>query len=60
LTDLTHFGSSLERTRILLRDIELKGERNRGLYILKSRGMKHSSQIHEFLLTNQGIGLLDI
>ncbi len=70
MTDLTHFGSSLERTSeeisslidtwILLRDIELKGERNRGLYILKSRGMKHSSQIHEFLLTNQGIGLLDI
>jgi circadian clock protein KaiC len=70
LTDLTHFGSSLERTSeeisslidtwLLLRDIELKGERNRGLYILKSRGMAHSNQIQEFLLTNQGIDLIDI
>lgn len=70
LTDLTHFGGSLEHTSeeisslidtwLLLRDIEIKGERNRGLYILKSRGMAHSNQIQEFLLTNQGIDLIDI
>jgi len=70
LTDLTHFTGSLEHTSeeisslidtwLLLRDIELNGERNRGLYILKSRGMAHSNQIQEFLLTNQGIGLIDI
>jgi circadian clock protein KaiC len=70
LTDLTHFIGSLEHTSeeisslidtwLLLRDIELNGERNRGLYILKSRGMPHSNQIQEFLLTNQGIGLIDI
>jgi len=70
LTDLTHFGSSLERTSeeisslidtwILLRDIELNGERNRGLYILKSRGMPHSNQIQEFCLSNQGIDLIDV
>jgi circadian clock protein KaiC len=70
LTDLTHFTGSLEHTSeevsslidtwLLLRDIELKGERNRGLYILKSRGMPHSNQIQEFLLTNWGIGLIDI
>jgi circadian clock protein KaiC len=70
LTDLTHFGGSLEHTSeeisslidtwLLLRDIELNGERNRGLYILKSRGMAHSNQIQEFLLTNRGIGLIDI
>jgi circadian clock protein KaiC len=70
LTDLTHFGGGIERpseeisslidTWLLLRDIELNGERNRGLYILKSRGMAHSNQIQEFLLTNQGIGLIDI
>ncbi len=70
LTDLTHFGSSLERTSeeisslidtwLLLRDIELNGERNRGLYILKSRGMAHSNQIQEFLLSGQGIDLIDI
>jgi circadian clock protein KaiC len=70
LTDLTHFGSSLERTSeeisslidtwLLLRDIELNGERNRGLYILKSRGMPHSNQIQEFFLSNEGIDLIDV
>ena len=40
----------------LLRDIEVGGERNRGLYVLKSRGMAHSNQIREFLLTAAGIG----
>jgi len=70
LTDLTRFTGSLEHTSeeisslidtwLLLRDIELNGERNRGLYILKSRGMAHSNQIQEFLLTNQGIDLIDI
>jgi circadian clock protein KaiC len=70
LTDLTHFTGSLEHTSeeisslidtwILLRDIELNGERNRGLYILKSRGMAHSNQVQEFLLTNEGIDLIDI
>jgi len=70
LTDLTHFTGALEHTSeeisslidtwLLLRDIELNGERNRGLYILKSRGMAHSNQIQEFLLTNQGIELIDI
>jgi circadian clock protein KaiC len=43
-----------------LRDIEIGGERNRGLYILKSRGMAHSNQIREFKLTNHGIELLDV
>ncbi len=52
--------SSLIDTWILLRDIEIGGERNRGLYVLKSRGMAHSNQIREFRLTNQGIELLDV
>jgi circadian clock protein KaiC len=52
--------SSLADTWLLLRDIEAGGERNRGLYILKSRGMAHSNQIREFLLTNRGIDLLDV
>jgi circadian clock protein KaiC len=69
-TDLTHYTGNLEHTSeeisslidtwLLLRDIELNGERNRGLYILKSRGMAHSNQIQEFLLTSQGIGLIDV
>ena len=52
--------SSLADTWILLRDIELGGERNRGMYILKSRGMAHSNQIREFLLTDKGVNLIDV
>ena len=58
LTDMAI--SSLIDTWLLLRDIELGGERNRALYILKSRGMSHSNQIREFLLTDHGIELLDV
>ena len=43
-----------------MRDIELGGERNRGLYVLKSRGMKHSNQIREFLMTSDGIKLEEV
>ena len=50
--------SSLTDTWILLRDIELNGERNRCLYILKSRGMAHSNQLREFILTDNGIKLV--
>jgi circadian clock protein KaiC len=49
--------SSLVDTWILLRDIESGGERNRGIYILKSRGAAHSNQIREFLLTDRGVEL---
>ena len=50
--------SSLTDTWILLRDIELNGERNRCLYVLKSRGMAHSNQIREFVLSRNGVRLL--
>jgi circadian clock protein KaiC len=70
LTHLTSGGSASEATDVgissiidtwlLLRDIELGGERNRGLYVLKSRGMKHSNQIREFVITPEGIELLDV
>jgi circadian clock protein KaiC len=52
--------SSIIDTWLLLRDIELGGERNRGLYVLKSRGMKHSNQIREFVITPEGVQLLDV
>ncbi len=52
--------SSVSDTWLLLRDIELGGERNRGMYILKSRGMAHSNQIREFLLTSHGIELVEV
>ncbi len=52
--------SSVMDTWILLKEIEIGGERNRGLYILKSRGMAHSNQIREFQLTGHGVELLDV
>ena len=45
---------------LLLRNLESNGERNRGLYVLKARGMAHSNQIREFLLTNNGVQLVDV
>ena len=51
--------SSIVDTWLLLVTLESSGERNRGLYVLKSRGMAHSNQIREFLLTSHGIELLD-
>jgi circadian clock protein KaiC len=52
--------ASLIDTWLLLDDIEIGGERNRGIYILKSRGMAHSNQIREFLLTDHGVELRDV
>ena len=49
--------SSLIDTWILVRDFETGDERTRGLYVLKSRGMPHSKQIREFLITSRGIEL---
>ena len=52
--------SSLIDTWMLVRDIEVSGERNRGLYVLKSRGMNHSNQIREFILSGEGIKLVEV
>lgn len=52
--------SSLVDTWITVRDMEGIGERNRGVFIIKSRGMGHSNQVREFLITKQGIRLLDV
>ena len=52
--------SSLMDTWLVLVSIEVGGERNRALYVLKSRGMEHSNQIREFLLTDNGLRLLDV
>jgi circadian clock protein KaiC len=69
-TSLTHGGSAVEKTDIaisslidtwlLLRDMEVNGERNRVLYVLKSRGMAHSNQVREFVITGRGIDLVDV
>ena len=50
--------SSLTDTWIMLRDTELNGERNRCLYVLKSRGMAHSNQVQEFTMSKQGLKLV--
>ena len=52
--------SSLMDSWILLRNLEYNGERNRGLYILKARGIPHSNQIREFIFTDHGIELRDV
>jgi circadian clock protein KaiC len=69
LTDLT-MGESVERTDaaisslvdtwLVLRDLESNSERNRGLHVLKSRGMGHSNQVREFVLSQTGIQLTDV
>jgi circadian clock protein KaiC len=44
----------------LVREMESNGERNRGLYVIKSRGMAHSNQVREFLLTDEGVKLVPV
>jgi circadian clock protein KaiC len=57
-TEATEIGiSSIIDTWILVRDFETGDERSRGLYVLKSRGMPHSKQIREFLITARGVQL---
>ena len=51
--------SSFMDTWLVLRNIEANGERNRMLNVLKSRGMPHSNQLREFVLTRRGLQLLD-
>src|SRR5258708_37770924 len=52
--------SSLIDTWIFARDVELNGERNRCIYVLKSRGMAHSNQVREFVMSKDGIRLLPV
>jgi circadian clock protein KaiC len=59
-TDKSDAGmSSLMDTWLSLVQLETNGERNRGIYVLKSRGMNHSNQIREYQLTSQGVKLVD-
>lgn len=69
-TSLTEGGAATERTEVgisslmdtwlLLQMVESNSERNRVLYILKSRGMAHSNQMREFVLSDRGIELVDV
>ena len=68
-TSLTSAGTELEDSEVgvsslmdawlLVKNIESNGERNRGLYILKARGIAHSNQVREFVVTDRGIELID-
>jgi circadian clock protein KaiC len=68
-TSLTHGCNTLQQSEIamsslmdswvLLQDFEGNGERNRVLYVLKARGMAHSNQVREFLISSRGIDLVD-
>ena len=68
-TSLTQGGHALQQSEggmsslmdawILLQDFEGNGERNRVLYVLKARGMKHSNQVREFLISDHGIDVVD-
>lgn len=51
--------SSLMDSWLLLQDFEGNGERNRVLYVIKARGMAHSNQVREFVISNRGIDLVD-
>ena len=52
--------SSMVDTWLLLRNLEADGERNRLLFVLKSRGTAHSNQVREFVLTSNGVELVDV
>ena len=52
--------SSLVDAWLSVEDIENNGERNRGIYILKSRGIKNSNQIREFVIDDNGIEIVDV
>ena len=70
MTALNEGGSELERTDqnisslvdtwLLVLTLAATGERNRGLYVLKSRGMAHSNQIREFLLSDSGVAVIPV
>lgn len=59
LEETTSAVSSLMDTWLLLLSVESNGERNRVFHLLKSRGMAHSNQLREFLISDNGIDLVD-
>lgn len=69
-TSLTSGGDNLDQTEVgvsslmdawlVVRNLETGGERNRALYLLKARGVAHSNQVREFVLSHKGIDLVDV
>jgi len=70
MTSLTEGGNDLEHTELSISSLvdtwllpitmRSSGERNRGLYVLKSRGMAHSNQVREFLLSSEGVSVVPV
>ncbi|NLE00772.1 MAG: circadian clock protein KaiC [Fibrobacter sp.] len=59
--EVTRVGvSSLMDVWILVKSVEADNERNRTIYILKARGIAHSNQMREFLLTPDGVDIIDV
>jgi len=44
----------------VVRNLESNGERNRALYVLKARGLRHSNQVREFVISSKGLDLVDV
>ena len=69
-TSLTEGAAAAERTDLgvsslmdvwmVLANLEENGERNRTIQIIKARGMAHSNQVREFVMTDDGITLVDV
>ena len=69
-TSLTGGGANLDQTEVgvsslmdswlVVRNLESGGERNRALYVLKARGLAHSNQVREFVISSQGVKLIDV
>ncbi len=61
VTELTETEiSSIMDTWIVVRHAETNAERNRVIFVLKSRGTAHSNQLREFLLTDKGIDIVNV
>ncbi len=68
-TSLTTGGAALDESQVgvsslmdawlVLRNVEANGERNRTLYVIKARGLAHSEQVREFVLSDDGIDLVE-
>ena len=58
--DIDENVSSLVDAWILVKDVEMDGERNRALSIIKSRGMQHSKEVREFVISSKGLDLVDV
>ncbi len=69
-TTLTAGGANLDQSEvgvsslmdiwIIVRNLESGGERNRALYLLKARGLAHSNQVREFIISSRGLALVDV